>query len=498
MRLSNWIAAAAASVVSLSAQNLKDFEKNVTEFTLDNGLHFIVVERHRAPVISFHTYVNAGSVDDPQGKTGLAHMFEHMAFKGTQEIGSKNWTDEKDAIAKVEKIYDDLDAEKAKGPKADPERIRSLQADLQGAIERASSFVDTNLFPRIIEENGGSGLNASTGEDSTNYFYSLPSNRAELWFLLESARFKDPVYREFYKERNVVREERRMRTESDPQGKLIEALGSTAIQAHPYRVPPIGWASDIENLRVGDAKKFFETYYAPVNLTIAVVGDVDAAQARQWAEKYFGPITKRPYPPRPTTVEPPQNGTKTAEVESPSQPIEFIAYKRPDQYSQDDPVFDVVAGILSGGRTGLMYKTLVRDRRLALAAGAGASFPGSKYPGLFLLYLVPAMGKGLPENEKAVDEILEGLRQKPVDSATLERIKTKTRAGLIQQLDSNSGLAGLLASYYVNYGDWRKLFTSIEDIDKVTAEDVQRVAKTYFIDKNKTVAYLKAPAGAAQ
>jgi predicted Zn-dependent peptidase len=296
----------------------------------------------------------------------------------------------------------------------------------------------------------------------------------------------------------VVREERRMRIESEPQGKLIEALNATALEAHPYRRPAVGWPSDIENLRVSDAEKFFQTYYGPSNITIAIVGDIDPATARQLAQKYFGPIPQRPLPPRPTTMEPPQDGVKIAQVDSPAQPIEVIAYKRPDQYDKDDPVFDVIASILSGGRTGLLYKSLVRDQRIALAAGAEASSPGSKYPNLFLLYIVPGMGKSLAENEKALSAVLDQVKSKPVDDETLNRVKIKTRANLIRQLDSNSGLASLLAAYYADYGDWRKLFTSIEDIQKVSAADVQRVARTYFSDRTKTVAFLKAPQGAAQ
>lgn len=498
MRRIAWALSAILLPTLVCAQDLKEFEKRVTEFTLDNGLHFIVLERHQAPVVSFHTYVDAGSVDDPQGKTGLAHMFEHMAFKGTAEIGSKDWGREKTAMDVIENIYDQLDAERAKGPRGAPDRIAALQADLKSAIDHAATFVDTNLYPRIIEANGGEGLNANTGEDSTNFFYSLPSNRAELWFLLESARFRAPVFREFYKERDVVREERRMRTESEPQGMLMEALDATAIEAHPYRRPTVGWPSDIENLRVADARKFFDSYYAPANITMAIVGDIDPGMVRSLAERYFGPIAGRPLPSRPTTVEPPQSGEKIATVDSPAQPIEIIAYKRPDQYDKDDPVFDVIAGILSGGRTGLLYKSLVRDQRVALAAEAGSSFPGSKYPNLFVLYLAPAMGKSLGDNEKALTAVLDGLKKQPVEAETLERIKTKTRANLIRQLDSNAGLASLLATYYADYGDWRKLFTSIEDIDKVSAADVQRVAKTYFNDQTKTVAYLKAPRGAAQ
>lgn len=489
--------AAAAYVPRLLGQDLHEFEKRVTEFTLDNGLHFILVERHQAPVIAFHTYVNAGAVDDPQGKTGLAHMFEHMAFKGTAEIGSRDWPLEQKAMQNIENIYDQLDAERAKGPLSDPAREAALKADLKSAIDKAATYVDTNLYPRIIEENGGEGLNANTGEDSTNFFYSLPSNRAELWFLLESARFRAPVYREFYKEREVVREERRMRTESQPQGKLMEALSATAIEAHPYRRPPVGWPSDIENLRVSDARKFFEDYYVPANITIAVVGDLDPAVMKQFAQKYFGPLPKRALPLRPTTLEPPQDGAKIAEVDSPAQPFEIIAYKRASQYDKNDPVYDLIAGILSGGRTGRLFKSLVLDSRLALAAGAEASYPGSKYPNLFIVYTVPSLGKTLPENEKALYAVLEKLKTDKVDAETLQRVKTRERAGLIRQLDSNAGLASLLTTFYANFGDWRKLFTQLDEYDKVTADDIQRVARELFRDEGKTVSYLHKPAGAA-
>jgi predicted Zn-dependent peptidase len=477
----------------LAAQDLKAFEKRVTEFTLRNGMHFIVLERHEAPVVSFHTYVNAGSVDDPKGATGLAHMFEHMAFKGTESIGTTNFAAEKAALAEIERRYDALDAERNKLAKADPEKVKKLDAAVQEAIEKAETYVVPNLYPRIIEENGGVGMNASTGEDSTNFFYSFPANRVELWFYLESSRFLRPVFREFYKERDVVREERRMRVESDPQGKLMEAMISTAIAAHPYRVMPGGWASDIENLRVPEAEKFFYNHYAPANITMAIVGDVVPAKIRALADEYFGRIQKRPLPDPILTVEPEQEGPKHVEVASPSQPMEFIAYHRPDQHDKDDPVFDVVAGLLSGGRTSLMYRDMVRDKRLALAAGADATFPGGKYPSLFFFYLIPGADHSAEENEKELDNVIAGIQKQKVDEAALARVKTRTRAEVIRQLDNNSGLAQLLAEYYVNYGDWRKLFTSLDEIDKVTADDVQRVARQYFIPSNRTVAVIYSP-----
>ena len=490
--------AACFSAQDLPAQNLQEFAKHVTEFTLANGMHFIVLERHEAPVVSFHTYVNTGSVDDPKGRTGLAHMFEHMAFKGTENIGSTNWPAEKLALANIERVYDQLDAERNKLAKSDPAKIKTLEEQLQAAIDKADSYVESNLYPRIIEENGGVGMNASTGEDSTDYFYNFPANRVELWFYLESARFLHPVYREFYKERNVVREERRMRVESDPQGKLMEQMLATAIAAHPYRNMPGGWASDIENLRVKDAEKFFNEYYVPGNITMAVVGDVVPARIRSLAEEYFARIPKRPLPDPIMTTEPVQEGPKHTEVASPAQPMEFIAYHRPDQYDKDDPVFDVLSSLLSGGRTSIMYRDLVRDKKLALAAGAESEFPGGKYPSLFFFYLIPGLGHSAEEGEKEIDSLIANLKKEKVDEAALARVKTRTRAGLIRQLDDNAGLAQLLASYYANYGDWKKLFTSLDEIDKVTADDVKRVAAQYFTQENRTVAVTYQPAEAAQ
>ncbi|HZU27840.1 MAG TPA: pitrilysin family protein [Bryobacteraceae bacterium] len=477
----------------LAAQSLADFEKRVTEFTLANGMHFIILERHEAPVVSFHSYVNAGAVNDPSGQTGIAHMFEHMAFKGTETIGTKDYPAEKKAMDEVERIYDLYDAERAKGSKANAERLKALQADLKAAEEKADSYVIPNAFPKIIEENGGVGLNAGTGEDATQFFYSLPSNRLELWFLLEAERFYDPVFREFYKERDVVREEIRMRVESNPQGRLVQMLTATAFAAHPYRNGPGGWASDIEHFRVPDAVAFYRKYYVPANITIGIAGDVNPAECKRLAEKYFAVLPKHPLPEDFPTTEPPQDGPKSVQVQSPAQPFAAIVYKRPDDNDKDDPVFDIISEVLSGGRTSWMYTDMVRDKRIALAAGAQSPFPGGKYPNLFLFYLVPNSGHTLEENEKECYAIIERLKTEKVDDETLKRIKTRLRASLIRQLDNNAGLAAELTTAYVEYGDWRKLFTQLDDYDKVTADDIQRVARQYFIPDTRTVAEIVPP-----
>jgi predicted Zn-dependent peptidase len=483
--------------VLLSAQSLKDFEKKVTEFTLPNGMHFLIIERHEAPVVSFQTYVNVGSVDDPSGETGIAHMFEHMAFKGTPTIGTKNWPKEKAALAAIETAYDKLDEEKNKGYRADAKKIEALEAQVKDAIASADSYVEENEYDRIVESNGGVGMNAGTAEDSTNYFYSFPENRIELWFLLESERFLHPVFREFYKERDVVREERRMRVESNPQGKLVEALLATAFEAHPYRVMPGGWGSDIDNFRMTEAALFYKKYYTPGNMTIAIAGDVNPAEARKMAERYFGRLPKAPQPPMVRTVEPKQEGEKRVKVEVAAQPFLAIAYKRPSQYSPDDAALDVLSDVLSDGRTGIIYKEMVRDKKIALGAGSQDGFPSGKYPSLFLFFVVPSQGHSLDENEKALYSIIERVKKDKVDDAAIARVKTKLRAALIRKLDSNSGLAGELCNYYANFGDWRRLFTELEDYDKVTAADVQRVAQKYLIESSRTVAYTEAPAEGA-
>ena len=314
------LASLACFPLLLAAQSLQDFEKKVTEFTLANGLHFIVLERHDAPVVSFHSYVNSGAADDPRGRTGLAHMFEHMIGKGTSSIGTKNWPEEKKALEAIEVLYDRLEAERAKGFQKDPAAIAKLEAEVKAAIEKANSYVVPNEYVRIIEENGGVGFNASTANDYTNYFYDLPANRTELWFLMQSEWLRQPIYREFYKERDVVREERRMRIESSPQGKLQEMVLATAFTAHPYRTA-IGWASDIENLRAKDAQEFFLKHYVPANITIAIAGDVNPSEIKRLADQYFSSIPAGPVPGPVRTVEPPQSGEKRVAVERHRAPI---------------------------------------------------------------------------------------------------------------------------------------------------------------------------------
>src|ERR1700693_2372207 len=268
-----------------AAQNVASFEKRITVKKLPNGLTILLCEPAEAPVFSFVTMVDAGSAQDPMGKTGLAHMFEHMAFKGTDKVGTTNYAAEKPALEKVETTYAAYIAERDKAVGRDDARLKQLEKAWKDATAAADKYVVLNQFGKIIEQSGGQDLNAFTDYDETAYHYSLPANRLELWAYLESERFLHPVLREFYKERNVVIEERRLRTDSNPIGRLLEQFDAAAFEAHPYHRPTVGWMSDLNSFSATDAKKFFDQYYVPANMVVAVAGDVKTAQVMPILEK---------------------------------------------------------------------------------------------------------------------------------------------------------------------------------------------------------------------
>ncbi len=484
----------------LFGQNLADIEKRVTEFKLANGLTFVVYERHQAPVVSFFSRVNVGSADDPKGQSGLAHMFEHMAFKGTGTIGTLNSAAEKAAMAEVEAAYDALSAERGKGLQADQAKIKILDEALKKAIEKANGFVDKERFTKVLEENGAVGLNAFTSLDETAYIMNLPANKLELWFALEADRFLNPVFREFYNERGVIREEFRMTVESNPTGRLIYEMLTVAFSTSPYRTHPAGVPSDIESYRLADALAFRKIYYVPTNVVIGIAGDVNPADVKRLAEKYFAKWPTAPKPTGQVTKENEQFGEKRLSVEAQSQPLFAAGYKRPDSLHKDDVLFDVLAGLLGQGRTSYFNKELVQEKKIALAAQVINSFPGAKRDNLFILFGVPNAGKTTEELEKEMYAIVDRLKTQKVPEADLKRVKTQLRAQLIRSLDSNSGMAQNLATTKGLFGDWRFLFTQLDELDKVTADDVMAAAKKYLNPKTRTVATLvqAKPAGKSE
>lgn len=472
--------------------DFQEIEKRVTEFTLSNGLKVIIYENHLAPVFSALTYANVGSVNEHVGITGLAHIFEHMAFKGTSVIGTKDWEKESKAIEKEEKAFLALKEEKAKGSLADPEKLKKLEEEFEKAKEEAKLYVKPNEFSEIVEREGCTGLNASTSFDQTQYYYNFPSNKLELWAYIESERFIDPVLREFYTEKNgVIAEERRMGIESQPIGRLFEEFLGLCFRAHPYSAFVVGHMSDILNITRDDAMKFYQTYYIANNLIIVLVGDIYPDNAKPFLEKYFGRLPSKPLPPPVATQEPKQLGERRIVIKDPSQPFILLGFHKGDFNDPDEAVFEAITDILGTGRTSRLYKRLVRDEKLALDAGAFTGLPGKKYPGLFIFYAMPMQGKSNEENEKAILEEIEKLKNEPVTDEELKRLKVRAKGNFIRGLESNMGIAVQLATYEAITGSWKNLLEEIDKIEKVKKEDIMRVAKKYFTEENRTVAILE-------
>ncbi len=434
-----------------AAQDLASFEKRITLKKLDNGLTVVICERPGAPVFSFNTHVDAGSVQDPMGQTGMAHMFEHMAFKGTDKIGTTDYAAEKVALAKVETAYAAYVDERDKPVGRDAQKLKDLQKTWQDAIADAQKYVKPNEFPQILESNGAEGLNASTSEDQTEYHYSFPQNRLELWAYLESERFLHPVMREFYKERNVVIEERRMRTDSNPIGRLLEQFTTAAFQAHSYHRPTIGWMADLNSFSATDAQRFFDEYYIPSNMVVAVVGDIKASEALPIIEKYFGRLPSRAAPDERTTTEPPQNSERRVILYERSQPLYLEGYHRPDYRDKDDNVYDAIADLMSNGRTSRLYRALVRDKKIAAYSAGFSGLPGVKYPHLFAFYAFPLPGHTTGEVADAIHVEIERLKKEDISDDELKMIRTRAKANLLRGLDDNEGLASDLALYQTRY-----------------------------------------------
>ena len=481
--------------VLAAAQDIASFEKRIMVKKLPNGLTLLICERPEAPVFSFFTMVDAGSAQDPMGRTGLAHMFEHMAFKGTDKIGTSDYAAEKPALEKVETAYTAYIAERDKSVGRDEAKLKELEKAWKDAIAAADKYVVANQLGKIIEQSGGQDLNAFTDYDETGYHYSLPENRLELWAYLESERFLHPVMREFYKERNVVIEERRLRTDSNPTGRLLEQFDAAAFEAHPYHRPTVGWMSDLNTFSATDARKFFDQYYVPANMVVAVAGDVKASQVMPILEKYFSRLPASHKPDETTTSEPQQNSERKVVLKEKSQPLYLEGYHRPDYRTKDDAVYDAITDLMSEGRTSRLFRALVRDKKIAAFSAGFSGLPGTKYPHLFAFYAYPLPGHSTQEVADAIHVEIERLKKEDISDDELKMIKTRTKANLIRGLAENEGLATQLAIFQTRYGDWRELFRSVDRIDKVTKADIRRVANETFNDTNRTVGVIETVGG---
>ena len=485
--------------LGLSAAAPSGLAERVIEHTLANGMTILMVERHQAPVVSINMTFGVGGVNEQVGQTGLAHLYEHMAFKGTSTVGTKDYEKEKPILDELHRVGTELEqrqrdmSRRGADMPAEPAEqaaVEELQKRFKELQDQAAQYVAGNEVALLYQRHGGVGLNASTGKDLTRYVISLPSNRLPLWAAIESDRMANPVLREFYKERGVVMEERRLRNDDSPTGSLYETFTSAAFRAHHYGVPTIGWESDILSLTPAATEAFFKTYYGPGQATIGIVGDIDPKEVMTLIESTFGKIPAGPPPPQIVTVEPHQRGERRVEVEFDAEPSLAIGFHKPGLGHPDDYVFDVIDELLTDGPTSRLYSKLVRDSRLAASVNSDANYPGVRSANLFVLSATPLAPHTTAEVEAAILAELERLKREPVSSKELERIINNLDADMVRALRSNSGLASQLALYQTVAGDWRYVVKSRDKIAAVTPADIQRVATQYFTKSNRTVATL--------
>ena len=473
-------------VAGSAATRIKD---NLTLIQLKNGMKVFVYPRQGAPLFAGMIYVDAGSAEEQVGETGLAHMLEHMAFKGTPWIGTTNWNEERKILLQIDEVGTQLNTERQKGV-PDEAKIKELQDKLASLQKDESKYVVSNEYDRIITSEGGQEVNATTDVDYTNYFMSVPANKLEMWAMMESERLVYPSWREFYQERDVVAEERRMRTEDTPSGKLWEEFLATSFRAHPYRNPTIGWMPDIYNLTIRKLDAFYKKWYVPENIVAVLVGDVKPDEVRVVMEKYFGSIPAKPSPSKAITVEPPQRGEKRLQVTFDAQPQVMLGWHKPTFPDRDMYVFEMIQFLMSrNGRSSRLYERLVKRDGLCQEVESFTG-PGDKYPNLFLLYLTPRAPHTNAEAEKAALEEIERLKTEPIGDEELQRTRNQIEAQFLKELESNLGFARKLGYYYIDSKDPDIIDKLRDEMKAVTPQDVQRVAQKYLTSDNRTVAEL--------
>jgi len=493
------------------AQNI-----DVQEYHLDNGMQVLMVERHEAPTIIASVFARVGSANETTGITGISHLFEHMMFKGTETIGTKDIARDREIMAQLDALKAELrDEERIMrdrlrrgtiGDMLDPEaktpRYREIEVLFDELILEQRQLIIKDQLDELYSKNGGFFLNAFTSEDFTGYFVRLPTNKFELYLWLESDRFKSPVFREFYSERDVVREERRLGVESTPTGLIEEDFSSMFWKSSSYHWSVIGWASDLGSITREQAQQYFDTYYAPNNLTMILVGDLEPDRMIERIKTYFERIPRgKIEPPDVVTLEEKQYGEKRLIAEAETSPqaetwYHTVAWKHPDSYP-----LEILAGLMSG-KTGRLYKKLVEEKGIAKSSGGGggrgpmgggglairASQDSKKYAGAFQISAQGISGVRAEQLETALYEVIDDLQKNPVSPEELQKVKNNLRVQAIRSMDIMSGI-GILFYLGPNaaMGDWTEANNNPKMCDQVTAADIQRVANTYFAKDQRNV-----------
>jgi len=463
----------------------------VKELRLANGMTWLVVERPEAPVFTGFVRVRVGGADEAPGATGLAHLFEHMAFKGTPKLGAKDWAAEQPLLLEIERVGDALAALQRQG-RAGTDEGKRLAASLKELQKKHAPLFDENALARLYQVNGGVGLNATTDKDMTSYFVSLPKNRLELWLTVEAQRFAAPVLRDFYTERAVVQEERLRSIETNPSGAMYEELMQLAFVSSPYRWPTVGYAQDLAAMSWSGAQDFFDAHYVASNAVGCVVGDVSAGELQPLLERTFGQLPPVPRPPGPVFSEPPARAQRRSQLTFDAAPRLMMAFRKPAPPAREDAVFDVLEVLLGEGNTGRLQQRLVFKDRLAQGVGV-FSGPGIRLDNLFIISVTPLAGVKTEQLEAAIwDELNKLIAERATDSE-LQKVRNRVTADFARSIESNSGLASALSRAQTLIGDWRYVIELPRTIEQIDAAEVQATSKRFFTKENSLAVTLVRP-----
>ncbi len=473
----------------------------VEEFRLDNGMLFLLMPHGETPIFSAYIRLKVGGMDEPRGMTGVAHVIEHMAFKGTRRWGSRDWEKERKVLSKIEIVGQKLAAEYAKAKQANPETIKKLQSEMDELYREHQQWTIREELTREYQKRGGLRMNATTSQDLTSYFIALPSSELDFWMKTEAERIFEPVFREFYRERDVVLEERRSRVVDDPGGAFYTAILAASFTESPYGRPTIGYEEDILTLTRTKAENFFKSHYHPDKAVGVIVGRFDKEKVKKGLQETFGRIPANPEkvvepfkrPPNP----PYQRAACRVDVTRPAQPRFAVMFHKPTLPSKEDYVFDLLSGILTQDRAARLYRSLVIEKALAASVSAYAGIPGSRLPNAFMIFATPRPGVPLDRLAEEIDAELKRLQDELIPADEIERTRKQLLNAQVWRLESNDSLASELSYFQAVADDWRYVVNYPKHLKAVTAEDIRNTAKKYFTPGNRCYGFLHPGKGEA-
>ena len=478
------------------------FSQSIQKHTLSNGIRVILMKNGITPTLACYLKIGVGSSDEPFDQAGVAHFLEHLLFKGTRELGTNNFDKEEPYLEQISRVGERIDRMKTKllDPLLTDERKKNLRSKLRKnqrllkSLQRlVRKFVISEEDSQAYSLAGQVGYNAYTSTDVTNYQILLPKNRLKLWAWLESSRLLQPVFREFYIERKIIQEERKMRYDSKPSSLLYELFVKTAFGMSPYGKPVIGFASNIPNLRLKDTENFFKDRYVTSKMVIALVGDLDFEPTLKIVKRYFERIPRKEPGEFPAIQYEIPKGRKTAKLVAEHTPYLITGWYKPALFHKDHIVFEIINKLLTGGINSRLVKRLVIKDKLVQAVRSYTGIPGEKLRNSYAIFATPYSHAKYTDTLGAINEEIETLKREGPEKKELERVKIGYYSGLVSSLESNAGLANSLSYYELMLNDYAHFFRSIQRINNVSSTDIQRVLKKYFKEEENVTVSIQKP-----